>query len=60
MEKKVKDILSCLDQRDVDLWKLREYAISEGGLVNSEWKKSFCLILFDVKYKRSKLIIISF
>ena len=37
IEQKIKCITDCLDQRDVDLWQLRELAISEGGLVNSEY-----------------------
>lgn len=33
---KCERISSCLDQREVDLWQLRELALSDGGLVNSE------------------------
>ena len=33
--------LCCLAQDDVDLWRLRELALTKGGLVNGMWKKLF-------------------
>lgn len=39
MKNKIELISSCLDEREVDLWQLREYAISEGGFVNSSLRR---------------------
>ena len=38
---KAKEIALVLSQPDVDLWRLRELAISEGGLVNG-----MCFVCF--------------
>ena len=37
LSKKAEEISLILAEHDVDLWKLRELALTEGGLVNSEW-----------------------
>lgn len=37
LSKKAEEISLILAEPDVDLWKLRELALTEGGLVNSEW-----------------------
>lgn len=34
LEAKAEEINRVLGEEDVDLWKLRELALSEGGLVN--------------------------
>jgi hypothetical protein len=36
LQEKAEEINLVLLQPDVDLWKLRELALSEGGLVNGE------------------------
>jgi hypothetical protein len=36
LEDKAKEISFVLEQPDIDLWKLRTLAISEGGLVNGK------------------------
>ena len=42
-EEKAKEISALLDQPEIDLWKLRALAISEGGLVNG--KEASCASL---------------
>ena len=44
LSKKAEEISLLLSEPDVDLWKLRELALTEGGLVNSEWNPSTCTI----------------
>jgi len=36
---KVKDIVKCLENKNVDLWLLRTHALTKGGLVNSELRR---------------------
>lgn len=35
---KVEEINAVLSEADVDLWKLRELALSDGGLVNGKFQ----------------------
>ena len=39
LEEKAKAIRTVLGEPEVDLWKLRSLAISEGGLVNGEFTR---------------------
>jgi len=44
MKKKVEDIERCLSGNSaglIDLWKLREYALTDGGLVNGAFALRF-------------------
>mmetsp|Transcript_26831 Transcript_26831/g.40047 ORF Transcript_26831/g.40047 Transcript_26831/m.40047 type:complete len:109 (+) Transcript_26831:417-743(+) len=37
LREKEQRLIQCLEKRDVDLWKLREFAFTKGGFVNGEF-----------------------
>ena len=45
LREKAEEINLVLLEPDVDLWKLRELAISDGGLVNGAWNHEHCRLL---------------
>ena len=43
LERKAEEIEAVLSQDDVDLWRLRELALTEGGLVNGAFCEEACI-----------------
>ena len=36
IQRKIQKIKSCLERNDVDLWELRELALTKGGFINGK------------------------